>query len=54
MKAISIGHSAKEFISKFLSERIDLFMWVVCNYGGYGETAEKVIEGDMSHVKSYA
>ena len=23
-------------------------------YGGYGEMAQKVIEGDMSHVKSYA
>ena len=22
--------------------------------GGYGEMAEKVIEGDMSHVKSYS
>ena len=25
-----------------------------CIYGGYGEMAQKVIEGDMSHVKSYA
>ena len=24
------------------------------DYGGYGEMAQKVIEGDMSHVKSYA
>ena len=23
-------------------------------YGGYGEMAQKVIEGDISHVKSYA
>ena len=24
------------------------------DYGGYGEMAQKVIEGDMSHVNSYA
>ena len=27
---------------------------LVSEYGGYGEMAQKVIEGDMSHVKSYA
>ena len=25
-----------------------------CRYGGYGEMAQKVIEGDLSHVTSYA
>ena len=30
------------------------YLLPVVTYGGYGEMAQKVIEGDMSHVKSYA